>query len=74
MIRVTAAGSQSADELLAHFLNFPLIAEIEDRKKDAVTARLIQGARVCLSVLLLPEKYWSLLHRETSSLAHLKEA
>lgn len=70
-IRITAAGSRDPDELLAHFLNFPLIAEIEDRKKDAVTARLIQGATVRLSVAP-PDGYWNLLHRETGSRAHLK--
>ena len=71
MIRITAAGFRDREELLEHFLSFPLIAEIEDRKKDAVTVRLIQGANVCLSVAP-PDKYWNLLHRETGSRAHLK--
>jgi DNA polymerase (family 10) len=73
MIRITAAGSRDREELLEHFLSFPLIAEIEDRKKDAVTVRLIQGA-MCACQLLLPTSIGSLLHRETGLPGPSKEA
>jgi len=70
-IRVTAAGSRRAEELVSHFLRFPLIAQIESQTTEAATASLIEGVRVFLSVAA-PDKYWNLLHHETGSRAHLK--
>jgi DNA polymerase (family 10) len=70
-IRVTAAVSRRGEELVSHFLRFPLIAQIESQTTEAATARLTEGVRVFLSVAT-PDKYWNLLHHETGSRAHLK--
>lgn len=70
-IRLTAAVSLRSEDLVSHFLRFPLIAHIESQNKSSATATLIEGVRVSLSVAA-PDKYWNLLHRETGSRSHLQ--
>lgn len=71
-IRVTAGSSAKTEELVSHFLQFPLVAQIENQSKSAATARLIDGVTVFFSVAASSE-YWNLLHHETGSTAHLKK-
>ena len=35
-IRITASTSNHAEDLISHFVRFPLIAQIENQKKNAV--------------------------------------
>ncbi|MEK6324917.1 MAG: DNA polymerase/3'-5' exonuclease PolX [Acidobacteriota bacterium] len=71
-IRITASSSRKAETLVSHFLQFPLIAQIEHQKTSAATVRLIEGLKVFFSVAA-PSEYWNLLHHETGSKAHLKK-
>jgi DNA polymerase (family 10) len=70
-IRITACASRRVEDAISHFLRFPLIAQVQNQKKDSATVRLIEGVRVFLSVSA-PGRYWNLFHHETGSSAHLK--
>ncbi|MFY9574538.1 MAG: DNA polymerase/3'-5' exonuclease PolX, partial [Blastocatellia bacterium] len=71
-IRITASASSRAEQLIGHFLEFPLIAEVVEQQKRSATVRLVDGVTVALSVAG-PGEYWNLLHHETGSKAHLKK-
>ena len=70
-IRVVAGVSKSSSDALKHFLRFPPITEVESRKGNIATVKLIDGARVSFSAAPSDE-YWNLLNYETGSVAHLK--
>lgn len=70
-IRLTASAARRSEDLVSHFLRFPLIAQTEDQKKSTAKVRLLEGVEVSLSVAT-PDQYWNLLHHETGSKAYLK--
>ena len=71
-IRLTASASRRSEDLVSHFLRFPLIAKTEDQKRSSATVRLLEGVQVLLSVAT-PDQYWNLLNHETGSKAHVKK-
>jgi DNA polymerase (family 10) len=71
-IRVTASAVGKTEALVSHFLQFPLIAQIEKQSKSAAIVRLIEGIPIFFSAAASSE-YWNLLHHETGSRAHLKK-
>lgn len=71
-LRVTAGASGKPETLVSHFLQFPMIAQIEKQSKSAATVRLIEGLTVFFSAAASGE-YWNLLHHETGSKSHLKK-
>lgn len=70
-IVITAGVSKSPGRALKHFLGFPPIVEVESKKRDAATVKLMDGVRVSFSAAPSSD-YWNLLHQETGSAAHLK--
>jgi DNA polymerase (family 10) len=70
-IHITASASRPAEELVGHFLRLPLIAAIENKTKKAATVQLIDSYKVFFSVVS-PDEYWTLLHHETGSEAHVQ--
>ena len=70
-IRITAGTSGAAENLIAHFLRYPLIAQIEEQKENSAAVKLIDGAPVVVS-MAPADQYWYLLHHETGSKAHLQ--
>jgi DNA polymerase (family X) len=70
LIRITAGVSKSRARAVKYFLQFPPISEIENKTRNSATVKLIDGARVSVSVATADE-YSSLLHYETGSADHL---
>jgi len=71
-IRITVMAESGAQELLRHFLTFPLIASIEAQAVDQASVKLSDGMSLVLMVAP-PKTYWNLLHYETGSEAHLQK-
>lgn len=66
-IRVTAlVTSNHAAAAVKHFLGFPTITEVEQKKQDYAVVKLSEGARATISVASASE-YWNLFHHETGS-------
>jgi DNA polymerase (family X) len=70
-IRITAGTSGAAEDLIGHFLRYPLIAEIEEQNENSAAVKLLDGARVHFSITP-SEQYWNLLLHQTGSKAHLQ--
>jgi len=71
-IRVVVMAEKSAARLLDHFVGIPMVATVEDRTSKRATVRLVDGVRVTLTIAS-PDEYWTVLHQETGSEAHLKK-
>jgi DNA polymerase (family X) len=72
LIRVAAGVSKAPERALEYFLGFPPILEVESKKRNSATVKLIDGARVSFSATSSSD-YWNLLHHETGSRAHLEK-
>jgi DNA polymerase (family 10) len=68
-IRVTACVSGRLSAAFEHFLLFPSITEVENRSRTSLTASLIDGISVTVSVANT-QGYSNLLHQQTGSKAH----
>lgn len=71
-IRIVACASKAPEKLVNHFLRFPAITDIDDKKRTSAMVRLQDGESVSFAAAA-EEDYWNLLHHETGSKAHLKK-
>jgi DNA polymerase (family X) len=71
-IRIVACGSDSAEELIDHFLTMPSITHVDSRSKSSAVVQLLDEGVVSLAAAGKRE-YWNLLLSETGSRAHLKK-